>query len=232
MAIRDREQWLEYFRQKPSVGAACEELILQPQGVPMLIDIMGSDRSSVKFACEKAIRTLSETRTELVYPYFDKLAELLSCDNNFIRWGAIRTIANLASADGGNRYVGIHEKYFSLVRSDDMVTAANVIGGAWKIVLAKPELESDVTERLLAAAGHSYLYLGEPSPECSRVVAGHLVDCFDRYFHLSSQQDRILAFVTAQINSPRKAVAKQAAAFLKKHANTGCMEGTMKGERI
>jgi hypothetical protein len=219
MAVFDREQWLAYFRQKPNISTACEELSLQPQGISVMIDIMGTDRSSVKFNCEKAVRALSETRADLVYPYFDRLAGLLSCDNNFIRWGAIQTIANLVSVDVENRYERIHEKYFSLVRSDTMVTAANVIGGSWKIVLAKPGLESDITERLLDAASHSYLYRGAPSPECSLVVAGHLIDCFDRYFHFSTKQDRILAFVAAYMNSPRKAVVKKAIAFLKKHAH-------------
>ena len=185
--------------------------------IPDLLETMKTDKGSGKFTCEKTLRAISENDPQLVYPYFDDVADLMDNPNSFIKWGAITILANLASVDKDHKFPLIYDKYFNLIRSDSMITAATAAGNAWKVVLAYPEMEKDITERLLQVEHLTYLNKGEVSPECQRILCGHVMDCFDKYFDQSEGQQKILEFVRGLTTSERKSVAAKAKKFLSRH---------------
>lgn len=189
----------------------------EPSRIKALIEKINTDKSSGKFFLEKSIRLLSEREPSLVYPYFREIAQLIQSSNNFIKWGAIITISNLVGVDEENRFESLFDEYFSLLNSDSMITAGNVAGNAWKFVVKKPEWESEITERLLKVNKNTYLYKGEPSPECKNIMLGHVLGCFDKYYEASTLQEKIIAFAESEVNNPRKSVARKAQAFLKNH---------------
>ena len=217
MEQKEKDKLLEKIQGKPDLEAFVREVLKQPEYIPVLFALIKNDPGSAKFYCEKVIRIVSERHPELVYPYFEEVAALIGSPNSFIKWGAIITLSNLAAVDTENKFASVYEKYFGLIAADAMVTAANVIGNAWKTILNKPEYEQDITKRLLRIPQNTYLYKGEPSPECRNILCGHTIDCFDKYFELAHDKNGILAFASAQTHNPRKQVAKKAAAFLKKH---------------
>lgn len=217
MDQKEKDQLLEKIQGKPDLEAFISEVLRQPKYIPELFAIIKTDPGRAKFYCDKVIHIVSERKPECIYPYFGEVAALFESPNSFIKWGAINTLANLAAVDTENKFAGVYEKYFSLIAADAMVTAANVIGNAWKIILNKPEYEQYITRRLLRIPQKTYLYKGEPSPECRNILCGHAIDCFDKYFELAHDKNGILAFASAQTHNPRKQVAKKAAAFLKKH---------------
>ncbi len=216
----DREQLYIALRGKPDLKDFLEMVQNDPAILPILLDIIQTDAGSTKFYCEKGIRYVSEQSPALLVPYFAEIAKMLESPNHFIQWGSIVTMSNLTVADDGGRFAGIYETYFSLIQSENMVGVANVIRNAWKIVRRYPEWEQDITRRMLRVRENTYYYDGKPSPECNNVLYGHMLYCFDQYFSSASDLSRenILAFATAQIENPRKAVAKAAGAFMKKHA--------------
>ena len=221
MEQKEKDKLLEKIQGKPDLEAFVKEVLQQPEYIPVLFAIIKNDPGSAKFYCEKVIRIVSERKPEYVYPYFEEVAALIGSPNSFIKWGAIITLSNLTAVDTENKFASIYEKYFGLIAADAMVTAANVIGNAWKIILSKPEYEQDITKRLLRIPQNTYLYKGEPSPECRNILCGHAIDCFDKYFEVAHDKNGILAFASAQTHNPRKQVAKKAAALLKKHKE-GC----------
>jgi len=97
-----------------------------------------------------------------------------------------------------------------------MMTATNVIDNAWKIVLHNPELEPDITRRLLAVQNNTYINKGRPSPECLNIVLGNVLDCFSKYYPISQNQPLILDFARSQLENTRRSVAKRAAKLFKK----------------
>jgi len=107
-----------------------------------------------------------------------------------------------------------------LIDSESMITAANVIGNAWKIIKKNPIHENDITRRMLRVSENTYLNKGLPSAECKNVLIGHVVDCFDKYYDVSSNKESITNFVIAQTDNPRPQVSKKAKAFLEKHGLT------------
>jgi len=97
-----------------------------------------------------------------------------------------------------------------------MITAANVVVNAWKVVINKPQFESDITRRMLSVPGIIYYYKGNPSPECNNVVCGHVIDCFEKYYSISENKSEILYFVKKQLLNSRKQVVKKAEKFFDK----------------
>lgn len=213
----DEKDLLARLKEFPDLGRMLAEAGNAPKLLTALFEIVRSERSAVRYSCTKALRILSEQQPVAIYPYFDDVASWLQDSNSFVKWDAILILANLAAVDTQNRFGNIYEEYFGLIRDSKMVTAANVAGNAWKIVQAVPEWESDITQRLLEVPKIVYLHHGEPSPECNRVMCGHVLDCFDHYFDLSHNQEAMLRFAHAQLDSPRKSVAKKSAHFLKKY---------------
>lgn len=126
-------------------------------------------------------------------------------------------MSNLVPIDKDSRFGSVYDDYFDFINDPQMITAGNIIGNAWKIILANPDYEEDITKRLLAVTGITYLNNGEPSPECNNIICGHCIDCFDRYFEKSRFKEDIIQFVRSQLNNPRKSVSKKAEKFLEKN---------------
>jgi hypothetical protein len=111
----------------------------------------------------------------------------------------------------------IYEKYFSYLSSPTMITAANVVQNAYKIILSRPQLEKDITKKLLDIKNYTYYIKDEQSDECKNVLYGHMLDCFDKYFESSLMKKEIIDFAKEQLNNSKVSVAKKAQKFLKKY---------------
>lgn len=212
------DELLEQLRAKPDAAAFADAVLEHPEWISQLLAIIQTDRGSIKFLCDKIIRRVAEIQPALVYPYFFNIAELIDSPNNFIKWGAIITIGQLAAIDSASNFNRIYEKYVSLIDAESMITAGNAIGQVNRVLRSHPEYEPDLTQRLLRVSENTYWHKGQPSPECRNIVCGMVIDCFDAYFQISGQQREMLAFVEGQRQNTRRSVANKAAAFLKKHA--------------
>lgn len=206
------------IKQKQEFSILVKKVESNPELIGVLLKIIREDKGSTKFYCDKAIQKISETNPSLVYPYFNEISQLLDSTNNFIKWGSIRTISNLITVDKEKQFDRIYDKYFKMINSDSMITASNVIGNAWKFVQALPEKEGDITSRLLKVMENTYLNKGEPSPECKNIIIGNVIECFNKYFGVSGNQDKMLEFVGCQTNNNRKSTAKKAVEFINKYS--------------
>lgn len=215
----DKMTLINRLKSKPDLPLLVREAQTDADLLGSLLEIAATDKSSAKFVCTKVIRLLSEEDPVGVYPYFERIAGWLKHSNSFVIWDAILILSNLASVDHANRFEEIFDDYFGLIRAPQMITAGNVVGSAWKVVLAKPELEAEITRRLLEVPHIIYIHRGEPSPECNRILCGKVMECFERYFGHSGSQRLMIDFAEKQLGSSRKAVAKTAERFLKSHGN-------------
>lgn len=214
----DKEMLVNYLKAKPDLKLFVNDVIEDKTILDSLFDIVATETSSIKYVCTKIIRMVSEKEPELIYPYFEILAKWIHHKNSFIKWDGIITLSNISAVDDENKFKDIYQDYFALIQDPQMVTASNVVGNAWKIVLAKPELENDVTKRLLKVPDIVYLHKGSPSPECNYIVCGQVLECFDHYFNSSENQSEMINFAKKQLNSKRKSVVKTAEKFLKQHS--------------
>lgn len=209
--------WMRILEDKPTVEELTDIVYHDSQWIPILFEIIKKDKGSTKYICDKVIRKISENDPIQIYPYFNDVAELIESSNSFIKWGAIITLSNLIAVDDECKFETVYERYFDLIQSDAMITAANVVGNAWKIVKKYPQYEKNITQRLLKVTKNIYLNKGEPSPECQRILCGHVLASFEKYFELSSETDKMIDFAKNLTNCTRKAVATKARTFLKNH---------------
>lgn len=180
-----------------------------------IIDVVNTEKSAIKYACTKILRNLSENSPQLIYPFYFEIAAWINHANTFIKWDAIYILSNLASVDTENHFEKIKNDYLDLIKLSQMVTAATVVGNCWKFVVSNPELDSEITNRLLEVPSITYLHKNEVSPECNKIVCGKVIESFYNYFDLSENQNRMIIFAQNQLNSTRKSVVKVANKFLK-----------------
>lgn len=216
----DKDRIISRLEEKTDLADLTAEVLENHQTLELLIEMVDTEPSSIKYGCTKVIRMASEVSPEKIYPYFDQIAKWLHHKNSFIKWDDIRILSNLAGVDRENKFETIYEDYLSLIREPHMITAGNVVGNVWKIVQARPELDQDITQRLLEVPKIVYLNKGKPSPECNRIVCGKVMECFEQYFDVSKNQDQMMEFARNQLGNTRKSVAKLAEKFLKAHHGT------------
>jgi len=207
---------IRQINQKEDINKISAQVIKNPVIIKELVEQLKIEKSSLKFSYEKILRLISEKTPELVYPYFDDFVKLLDSENNFLKWGAILTIANLTSVDSENKFDKIFRKYYLPIEGPAMITAANIIGSSRKIVSAKPYLANKITKEILKVQKAEYIHKGKLSSECKNVVCGHAIDSFAMFYNKIENKKPVRDFTKQQLNNSREAVKKKAEKFFKK----------------
>ncbi|MGA2261360.1 MAG: hypothetical protein ABSH28_07985 [Acidobacteriota bacterium] len=187
------------------------QVIKSPELIAGVMEGLGANKPVLKYRCEKILRSVGERKPELLYPQFNFFTTMLDCNNSILKWGAIISIANLARADGENKFESIFDRYFAPITGPVMITAANTIGSSARIALAKPHLADRISKAILKVEGAEY-----KTPECRNVAIGHAIDSLDQFFDHVQDKDCIIRFVKKQLMNTRTPVRKRAERFLKK----------------
>jgi hypothetical protein len=182
--------------------------------LPFLLSGVNSAKAAVRYGCAKVLMDLSEENPEKLYPYFDRFIDLLDSKYRILTWNALAIIANLTRVDTNKKFDAIFDKYYSFLNNDYMVTVANVVGNSGKIALAKPYLVPKITDELLKVENISTTpHLTE---ECKRVIAQAAIKSLEVFFDRIEQKERVISFVEAHLDSPRKSLRTAAENFLEK----------------
>jgi len=190
-----------------------EKVIGEPALLKDVYDGLDAKAARVKYGCAKVLRIISDARPELLYPRFNFFAGLLDSDNKIMQWQAIYVIANLARVDSRNRFDKIFARYFSPIPGPVLITAANVIGAAAKIALARPEMTDRITAEILKVGRAKY-----QTAECRNVALGHAIKSFDQFFNQIEDKQPVVRLVRRQLKNTRSATRKKAEKFLARHA--------------
>ena len=188
-----------------------DRVIENPELITEVFEGLSADKARIKYGCAKILRLLSEKKPEIIYPWFDFFAELLDSDNSFLKWDAIHVLGNLAAADSEGKFENILDRYLAPIPGPVLITAANVIGGAAKIVLARPALTGRVTREILKVEKAKY-----QTDECRNVALGQSIDSFDRFFPQIEDKKPVIALVQRQLHNTRNSTRRKAEKFLKK----------------
>lgn len=189
-----------------------EQIIGEPTLLKTVIEGLSTRPASIRFGCSKVLRIISQKQPEVLYPHFDFFVKRLNNDNTFLRCDAILILANLASVDSAHKFEAIFGRYFAPIKGPTLIIAANIIGGAAKIALAKPELTDKIVGEFLKVDKAKY-----QTAECRRIALGQAIASFDEFFEQIGDKERVLKLVKKQLENTRKSTAKKAAQFLKKH---------------
>jgi hypothetical protein len=174
-----------------------------------LLEKILSKKDEIRSHSFKTLMIISEQYPKKLYSKWDYFADMLDSENHYHRYMAINLIANLAKVDIKNEFNQIFDKYFCNIGGKRTMVAGQAALNSGKIAKVKPELRSNITNRLLNI---DKIHQGKQT----ELIKAYAVDAFDEYFEVSSDQEKILAFVNAQLNSESPKTRKKAEEFLKK----------------
>ncbi len=207
----------EELKRKEETGYYADMVYKDNSLAADLIGIAKEDPTAVKYTAEKTIRYLSEKSPELVYPYFDKIAELLDSGNKFIKWGAVITLPNLLANDTEGKWEGVSKKYIGCYRSCDIVEFSNAVESLPKILKAYPSEEKNIMPFLLNVDSRRFMHKGEYSRECVNVAKEKVIDCFILIYEKSPYKAWIKDFVIECRENERKQVRTKTKRFWRKY---------------
>ena len=191
-----------------------ERIIGEPGLLADVREGMSAPKASVKFGCSKVLRIISQKKPEVLYPSFDFFVQLLDSDNTFLRCDAILILANLAAVDSANKLEAIFDRYFAPVSGPVLIIAANVIGGAARIALAKPALTDRIVHELLKVEAAEY-----QTAECRNIALGQAIMSFEQFFEQIGDKEGVIQLVKKQLANTRNSTRQKAAQFLRKHGS-------------
>jgi len=192
-----------------------DRVIKKPELLSQILEGLNANEARIKYGCAKILRVISDREPAVLYPKFDFFVQLLNSNNSFMKWGAIYIIANLTAVDTSNKFEQIFDEYFAPIPGPVLITAANIIGGAAKIALAKPELTEKITQELLKVEKAEY-----QTTECRNVALGHAINAFDQFFHQIGHKEPVIDLIRKQLHNARSSTRKKAEKFLKKYMRT------------
>ena len=198
-------------RKETDQGEIADEVIQKPELLADVFAGLTSDKARIKYGCDKALRIISEKKSEILYPGIELFNELLNSDSTFHKWGAIGILANLAAVDSADRIKQVFDKYFTTVPGPVLITAAHVIKGAAGIALAKPGLTGRITDELLKVEDARY-----QTDECRNITLGHTIKAFDRFYPQIENRAPVNGLVIRQLHNTGRATRKTAERFVKK----------------
>jgi len=172
-----------------------------------LMELILEKKEQIRFNSYETLRVISETNPKRFYPRWQKLEDLLTQKNNYLKFIGINLLTNLVSVDTGGLFEKTFEKFFGILKEDVTIAPAYVVRNSWKIVQAKPHLEPQITGILLR--------LDEIHPgKQIAMIKGEAIETFDRCFEISGNKNGIIEFVKTQLDSPSPKARKLAKGFL------------------
>jgi len=188
--------------------SVAEKALKDEKVLQELLEGVLSKKDAVRQKSFQALTFLSEKHPEGLYGEWDFFADLIHRGNAFHKYIAIYIIANLTKADSENKFEKIFDAYYGLLGDKSVIPPAHVAVNSGKIALAKPELQAEITNRLLD--------IDATVQRHKDLVKASAIEAFEAYFEKSQDQARIIAFVKAQLNCESPKTREKAKAFLKK----------------
>lgn len=188
----------------------------EPDILKKLIDIEGTEPSAVKFAAEKAVRSISESNPKLFAGIETEIFSLLKSENTFIRLGNIITCANLSVLSSDKILELLKEDYIPFLYSTNIAEFGNAVKGIPKIISVFPSLEEKLIPPLFEISERVFIHKGKPSDECRNVAAGKVMEVFEKIGKNSPYRQEMLNFAEMNLTNTRNSAKRKAEKLVKK----------------
>jgi len=183
--------------------------LIEKEKLSELLEGILSKKDEIRSHSFTILIQLSEKHPKVLYPKWDYFAAFLDSDNHYHRYMSINILANLAMVDVENKFEKIFEKYFGNIDGDRTMVAGQAVLNSGKIAIAKPYLQTKLTDRLLNI---DKTHQGKQT----ELIKAYAIEAFNQYFDESSNKNIILDFVKAQSESKSPKTRKLAKKFLMK----------------
>jgi hypothetical protein len=192
------------------INAIAKKALKDDKLLVELLDNLGSKKENIRYNSHKVLSQISEEQPKLLYGHWDNFVKFLDSDNTYHKLSAIILLANLTKVDRENKFEKIFNKFYCLLDDKSFITAAYVSGASGKIALAKPTLQTKITNRLLSIDKTHH------EQERQDLVKAYIIEAFEEYYDQTRGKKKILEFVEKQINCASPKTRKTAKEFLKR----------------
>jgi hypothetical protein len=200
---------LSVFEKKDATPETLAQMALEDEEVLQeALDGVLSKKDVVRQNSFQTLNFLSEKHPNRIYDRWDFFANLIREGNSFHKYIAIWIIANLTKADPENKFEKLFDDYYGLLGDKSVIPAGHVAAKSGIIASAKPELQAEITNRLLD--------IDNTVKKHKDLVKSGAIESFSAYFEESKDQERIMEFVKAQLNCESPKTRKIAKEFLEK----------------
>ncbi|MFC1900415.1 hypothetical protein ACFLYN_02365 [Chloroflexota bacterium] len=192
-----------------NVTVVAEQALSDERLLSEILEGLKNRNETIRYNCHKVLMAISRERGEVLYPHWDYFVEQLDSSNTYHRLSSVSLLAVLAAVDKENKFDELFDKYFGLLGDKGTVLAMYVARNAGKIAVAKLHLCEEITDRLLDIDS---VYRGKQL----ELTKSSIIEAFDEFYDESESKDRIIEFVSKQLDSESPKTRKAAKAFLNK----------------
>jgi hypothetical protein len=164
-----------------------------------------------RYNCNRVIVKVAETAPQDVYPYWDRLVELLESSNTYHRCSAINVLPHLIPADRESKFDGIFDKLFSRLDDDSVIPPCYVARNCPTIASHRPDLVQQIVNKLLSIEATRH------KPGRKDLIKADIILALDQLYGRVENQPEVLRFVEAQLDCSSPKTRKAAKAFLGHH---------------
>ena len=174
-----------------------------------LIENLWSKNETLRYNSSKILFEITKHKPQFLYHKWDELEKFLDSDNTYHKLSAVLLLGNLTQADKDKKFEKLFNKYYSLMDDKSYITAAYIAQASASIALAKPELQTKVTNKLLKIDETHHIQ------ERKDLVKAYIIDAFAKYYDKTKNKKKILEFVEKQLDCQSPKTRKKAKDFLK-----------------
>jgi len=197
-------------KEQSELDALTEMATGNSEALKLLIDGLTFPVETYRYNCNRVIVKAAERDPQDVYPYWDRLVELLESSNTYHRCSAINVLPHLIPADRESRFDGVLDKLFRRLDDESVIPPCYVARNCPIIVSHRPDLlPRIVTELLSIDATHH-------KTERKDLIKADIILALAQLYDRVENRSEVLRFVEAQLNCSSPKTRKAAKAFLQK----------------
>lgn len=172
-----------------------------------LLERLLSKNDETRYNSFKVLLLVSENYPKVLYPEWNFFVNMIDSNNSYWKLSSVHILANLTKIDTQNKFEAIFDKYYNLL-NDSVIVAVHLASNSGKIVKAKPNLESKITNKLLN--------IDKSNHKHKELIKSGAIEAFSEYFEQAKNKGKIIGFVKEQLESQSPKTRKKANEFLKK----------------
>jgi hypothetical protein len=159
--------------------------------------------------CFKAMQFIAENDPDFLYSKWDYFQEMLYSPNNYHKYIAIYILASLTQVDDSNKFEQIFEDYYGILAGDKAMTASHVALNSSVIALNKPELKSEIIDRLMNIDS---IHQGKQK----ELIKAYAIEALLKIHPEADDKEKIEEFVRTQLDSKSPKTRNMAQCFLER----------------
>jgi hypothetical protein len=207
LARRDMQHLLAENKEL-NIAEAAAFILTDQQALETVLVGLLSPQNVYRYNCFKVVLHICDQNPKILIPEWERFVTMLTSPNAYHRAIGIQIIASLSHADGERQLDGVFDTLFDLLDDESLITARQMALCAGKIAVARPDLESRVTARLLAIDQTHH------SPQRKEMLKTDILQALSEYYPRASDKSLLLAFAQVQVNSKSSKTRKAARLFL------------------